>query len=1053
MSIYTNGTLCASKFGMTPFVRGNYELRIGAGNYNGRLDEFRIWNIARSQAQILANLNTPLTGNETNLLLYYRFDDNGGNPAANSAIAIGAAYNGTIVNNPILLNADEPFSTGGSAGSLAYTFTTLAGLSTSGSSDGVGNDARFSGPTGVAVDTNRNVYVADTLNHTIRKITPAGVVTTIAGLAGSAGYVEGSRENARFNHPGGVAVDNYGNVYVGDYYNRAIRKIATNGVVSTLAYAYQIPTYYFANQYLAVNGTGTTIYSEDGYSIIKLTLTGTNWVKTTLAGNAGIQAFADGTGANARFLNPAGLTVDQAGNVYVSDTSATPPNPTSYIRKITPSGVVTTIAGGGDGINLNGDGMGTNARINYPIGIAVDQFTNLYVGDGSAEIIRKITPVGTNWAVSTFAGRYNITGTITSSYSGVGTNAQFGFLLGMAVDGSGNIYAVDTAFNNVNKITSAGLVSAIAGPGDTPGFRDGTGSQARFNYPSSITLDSSGNLYVADRLNHVVRKISSVGQVITLAGQPGVAGEQDGVGNLALFSGPRGVVCDHSGNLFVTDSTSNKIRKITPAGEVTTIAGSGSAGYLDGSGTNAHFSYPAGIAIDNAGNLFVADEDNDVIRMIAPDGTVSTVAGSPIPHTGDFFFEGIYFNNGVPDGGYRDGIGTSALFNHPSGIAVDSAGNLYVADTGNIVIRKISPLQTPIVAGAANWVVTTLAGVAGVNGADDGTGEDATFGWAFPNLTTPGVTGITVDSSGNLYVTDDSNNTIRKITPAGVVTTLAGLPGILNFGGTDGTGEDARFSAPYAITVDSAGTLYVVDELNNTIRKGTFTQFGAANFTPFVPPAMNSQLRVTMLPSEASGQWRFPWEVAWRNSGQMASNLVAGNYVVEFRTVSGWLAIPASLTVVVTNNVSITNQYYPTLTTVDTNSGGSLTITLGLNPPPGAGWRFLGDTTSFYPSGYTTNLVAGTYLIEFAAVSGRTKPANASVQILPGQPTYLAENYLLAQSAPGGALLPFPVPVNQINDVNNYPFGFNGQLQSDTGYGSGVAGGSQRRSDGGACGL
>ncbi len=172
--------------------------------------------------------------------------------------------------------------------------------------------------------------------------------------------------------------------------------------------------------------------------------------------------------------------------------------------------------------------------------------------------------------------------------------------------------------------------------------------------------------------------------------------------------------------------------------------------------------------------------------------------------------------------------------------------------------------------------------------------------------------------------------------------------------------------------VNNAGTLYVADTGNNTIRKGVFTAYVPANETAYTAPAMNASLVVTLVPPEAGGQWRFPWEVAWRNSGQAAVNLAASNYPVEFRAVSGWLASPQGLTVAVTNGgaTQVTSQYYPTTTAVDTNSAGVLTVTLGPSPPSGAGWRFLGDTTPFYPSGFSTNLVPGAYLIEFAAVSG-----------------------------------------------------------------------------------
>jgi hypothetical protein len=202
---------------------------------------------------------------------------------------------------------------------------------------------------------------------------------------------------------------------------------------------------------------------------------------------------------------------------------------------------------------------------------------------------------------------------------------------------------------------------------------------------------------------------------------------------------------------------------------------------------------------------------------------------------------------------------------------------------------------------------------------------------------------------------------------------------------------------------------------------------------------------VTLMPAAAGGQWRFGWEENWRDSGTSAGNLTAGNYPVEFRSVPGWLVVQTTtnFTVAVTNGGTtyLTNEYYPTIGTVDTNSGGSLTVNLATSPaqpPVGAGWQFLGDTT-YYPSGYSTNLVAGTYLIGFAPVAGFSKPPNLAVSVSAGLPTVLTESYPVAATAPQNVLLPFPVPANEISDVTDYPFGFNGQLQSDVGYGSGVA--------------
>ena len=248
------------------------------------------------------------------------------------------------------------------------------------------------------------------------------------------------------------------------------------------------------------------------------------------------------------------------------------------------------------------------------------------------------------------------------------------------------------------------------------------------------------------------------------------------------------------------------------------------------------------------------------------------------------------------------------------------------------------------------------------------------------------------------------------------------------------------FDGPQGVAVDGAGNVYVADTDNNTIRKGVFMPYIAANPVSVIQPANNATLVVTLLPPEANGQWRFPWELAWRQSGTAATNLVPNqNYTVQFSPVPGYLAIPAQETIFIAGGAnSVTGQYYPTITLVGTNSGGSLEVVFQVNPPSGAGWRLLGDTNAFLPSGFATNLLPGNYLIEFAAISNFTQLPIQSVQISAGLPTVVQEIYQGSQPAPGGFLLPEPVPSGEISDTN-YPYSFNGQLETEVGYGSGVA--------------
>ena len=313
------------------------------------------------------------------------------------------------------------------------------------------------------------------------------------------------------------------------------------------------------------------------------------------------------------------------------------------------------------------------------------------------------------------------------------------------------------------------MVTTLAG--STQGYMDGTGTAAQFYSPSGVAVDSSGNVYVADTINNRIRKIDPAGVVTTLAGSS--AGYVDDTGTAAKFSSPTGVAVDSSGNVYVADFGNNRIRKIDPAGVVTTFAGS-TSGDDDGTGTAAQFYNPYGVAVDSSGHVYVADSNNHRIRKISPTGVVTTFAGS--------------------SSGNADGTGTAAQFDQPYGVAVDSSGHVYVADLGNSRIRKIDPAG----------VVTTLAGSSA--GDADGTGSAAQFN--SPH-------GVAVDSSGNVYVADLGNNRIRKIDPAGVVTTFAGSTS----GYMDGALTAAKFKDPSGVTVDSSGNVYVADNNNHRIRK------------------------------------------------------------------------------------------------------------------------------------------------------------------------------------------------------------------------------------------
>jgi len=316
------------------------------------------------------------------------------------------------------------------------------------------------------------------------------------------------------------------------------------------------------------------------------------------------------------------------------------------------------------------------------------------------------------------------------------------------------------------------------GSGTGTGTGTGTGPTVpdtlpSFYSPAGVAVDASGNIFVADYGNNLIRQVSPSGVVSTLAGS-GQQGRLDNTGTTATFNQPTGIAVDAAGNVYIGDAGNDRIRKITPAGVVTTLAGSDSTGYTDGPGITAAFFHPEGVTLDGAGNVYVADAGNNLIRKVTPDGTVSTFAG-----------------NGTT-------IGDAGTFSDPTGVAADAGGNIYVANALKNNILKIIP----------GGVVNNLAGT-GDFGALNGPGSGATF--YFPNS-------VAVDASGNVYVSDSVNDLIRKIAPDGTVSTLAGSG---TAGAADGVGAAASFDGPAGLAVDAAGNVYVADSNNNLIRKIT----------------------------------------------------------------------------------------------------------------------------------------------------------------------------------------------------------------------------------------
>ena len=638
----------------------------------------------------------------------------------------------------------------------AYDWAPLAGSPGGGGDvDGIGQAARFSNPSSVATDEDGNVFVADYLNHTVRKISAGGVVTTIAGKSGVAGSVNANGTAARFNHPAGVVVDRYGNVFVSDSFNHVIRKIKPNGDVTTFAGKPGVSG--------SVNGIGTSarfkfprgltvdadfnFYVADtgNHTIRKMSVDGDVY---TLAGSAGKPGSTDASGSLARFNGPTGVDVDGQSNVYVADRG------NHTIRKISSTGAVITFAGKA---NSKGalNGKGTAARFAYPSTVSLDPAGNIFVGESND--VRRVSKAGT---VTTFAG----TAIKSGSVDATGSAARFGVIYGVATGPNGSIYVADTLNDTIRRISSTKVVTTTAGEASERGAIDDDDTDARFDSPKGVT-ESGGVYYVADTENHTIRRISSSGAVTTVAGLAGNFGFEDGTGEAARFRNPTGIAADSGGNLYVADFGNHTIRKITSAGVVTTVAGSaGVAGSADGTGSASLFNHPKAITIGTGGDLFVADYDNHTIRRVTTAGVVTTLAGTAL------------------SSGYVDDTGAVARFFGPSGVSADASGNIYVADKFNNAIRKVTDAG----------VVTTVLDDAG------------------DPLALQAPLSVAVDTTTNaLFITESSTRVIRQVSSAGVMTIIGGS--LQSPGNQAGTDDEARFYSPESIFVTSTSRLVLTN--------------------------------------------------------------------------------------------------------------------------------------------------------------------------------------------------------------------------------------------------
>ena len=613
----------------------------------------------------------------------------------------------------------------------AGVISTVAGTGTAGFSGdgGAATAAQLRNPQDVALDAAGNLYIVDTGDHRIRKVNSAGVISTVAG-SGAQGFSGdgGAATAAQLNQPRGVALDGAGNLYIADWANHRIRKVdVSSGNISTVA---GTGTAGFSgdggaatsaqldNPYgVAVDGASNLYIADENNNRIRKVNSSGNISTVAGTGTAGFSGDG-GAATSAQLDNPYVVALDGAGNLYIADGG------NHRIRKVNSAGVISTVAGSG-AQGFGGDGgAATAALLNFPIDVAPDALGNLYIAEWVNNRIRKVDSDGN---ITTVAGR-----------------EQLNEPRGVAPDGAGNLYIADTDNHRIHKVDSAGVISTVAGSG-TAGFSGDGGAavSAQLDNPSDVAPDGAGNLYIADVVNQRIRKVDSAGVISTVAGS-GTAGfsGDGGAATAAQLDGPTDVALDGAGNLYISDGLNHRIRKVDSSGNISTVAGTGTQGYGGdgGAATAAQLDTPADVALDGAGNLYIVDNNNHRIRKVDSAGNISTVAG-----TGTAGFSG--------DGG----AAMAALLNHPVGVALDALGNLYIADQLNHRIRKIATVPGFSAGILSTGVITTVAG----DGAQGYGGDGGAAVAAQLNLPV----GVALDGAGNLYIADRSNNRIRKVGP------------------------------------------------------------------------------------------------------------------------------------------------------------------------------------------------------------------------------------------------------------------------------------------------
>jgi sugar lactone lactonase YvrE len=615
----------------------------------------------------------------------------------------------------------------------AQKISTVAG---GGPAGGTAQTAFIAYPSSVVKDSAGNTYISSNYGHYVYKLSTAGALTVFAGK-GYAGFSgdNGLAINAALNLPAGLAIDKAGNLYIADSGNNRIRPVAAaTGKITTVAGSGP------ANRFFQGS------YSGDG-----------------------------GPAIQARLNAPLTAAVDGQGNLFISDEA------NFRIRRVdSKTKVITTVAGTGKGGYGGDGGPATSAEIFYAITVTVDKSDDLYIADSGNNRIRRVD--GKTQVITTVAGDG------TGGFKGDGgpaTQAELSFPNAVTEDYAGNLYVIDTGNNRVRKVNLKGIIKTYVGTG-IAGFSGdgGPGTKAEISDSSGGYVDASDNLLIADSGNQRVRIINTGDIINTIAG--GGSGGDKGPAKKALLSYPVGVAIDGSGNLFIAESGTPVIREVSAQGTITTVAGSGTEGFSgdNGPALKADFFGLSSVAVNNIGDIFIADTYNARVRRV-----------DHVTHKVTTFVGDGKFCSAPPCG--DGGQAVNASISEPGSVAVDSSGNVYIADPYDSVIRRVDAQSRIISSVAGNYVAsTTLTSPC----CDNGSATSANLYFPF---------GVAVDASGNIFIADTGDNRVRRVDAKSGIITAAVFNGQYNISGDGGPALDASMALPLSVAVDSADNIFI----------------------------------------------------------------------------------------------------------------------------------------------------------------------------------------------------------------------------------------------------